>query len=796
VFFVAVFAYPCALALLCVGAGLLVDRASGGFLPGLLLPAVGVALLVAVSQLTTISGAIAPATPYVLAATAAAGFWLGRHRLQAWWPAYWQLAVPVIAFLAALAPVILAGRPTFSSYQVLTDSAVHMIGGDYLIRHGHDFGGLDQRNSYGRYLVAYFNTSYPSGADTLFGGTALLVRVPLIWAFQPFNAFVLATTAGPAWVLSRRLGLAGVWAALAALAVTLPALVYAYELIGSIKEITALPMVMTLGALLVVRERWLGTHVAGAIPFALVAACGVSVLGVGFGVWALAPAAVLLVVLVRDVRAGRRSTRAALQFVAVGVAVTLAAAVETWIQVQASVQVAQTIASTNNSGNLSHPLSRLQALGTWLVDSYRHTPTAGRGRVTDLLVAGTALAAGAGLLRLARRREYVVGGWIVLSVIAGFSVTLYGTAWVEAKALVLTSPVLVLAAWGGVSALRASAGRAGLPAALVLAAALVGGVAVSDALQYHSSLLAPTARYQEMASLNGRFAGRGPTLFTDFDEYSLYELRSLDVGGPDFLFPPIALSAIAPGHGSRVDINLISPRALRAYPLILMRRDPAASRPPSAYRLLWQGTYYQLWGRGPAARTAIAHVALSGVGTIRCTQLLRPLARRAIASGARLVAAKRPPVVRVDIAHARHPAWTYHTPLGLRLASPGQLHAKFTIARTGRWQLWLQGETMRVLRVSVDGRQVGVLSDQIGGSHLSTNTMAPLNMSLVAGAHRLTITRAGATLAPGDGTSATLHAVFLTPAGPLGQETLGTIPAARWRSLCGRAYDWVEVVPA
>ncbi len=63
--------------------------------------------------------------------------------------------------------------------------------------------------------------------------------MPLIWAFQPFNAFLLALAAGPAWVLARHIGLDGVLAALAALTITLPALVYGYELIASVKEITA-----------------------------------------------------------------------------------------------------------------------------------------------------------------------------------------------------------------------------------------------------------------------------------------------------------------------------------------------------------------------------------------------------------------------------------------------------------------------------------------------------------------------------------------------------------------------------
>ena len=284
--FQATLLYPCLLALLCVGAGLLVDRVSGGFLPGMLLPAIGAAALIGASQLTTYSVFAAPATPYVLALIAIAGFALGWRRLAValraggWRRSGWQLAVPVLAYIAAIAPVLFAGRPSFSSYGVLSDSAFHMLGADFLIRHGQDFSHLDLRNSYGQYLNAYYNTSYPSGADTLFGGSAFLLHVPLIWAFQPFNALMLALTAGPAWVLVRRIGLDGWLAAVATLSITLPALVYGYELIASVKEITALPMILTLGALLALHSRWLRGPPFGAVPFALVAAAGISALGV------------------------------------------------------------------------------------------------------------------------------------------------------------------------------------------------------------------------------------------------------------------------------------------------------------------------------------------------------------------------------------------------------------------------------------------------------------------------------------------------------------------------------------
>ncbi|MGH2865097.1 MAG: hypothetical protein ACRDJX_07585, partial [Solirubrobacteraceae bacterium] len=265
--------YPCVLAALCAGAGLLVDRLSGCFLPPALLLTVGAAALIALSQLSTYAYFLAPATPYLMLALALTGLILGRGRaitlLARMRRSAWLAAVSVLAYALALAPVLLAGRVSMSSFMTLSDSAVHLIGADFLIRHGQHYAHLDLRNSYGQFINDYYNAGYPSGADTLFGASALLAGLSLMWAFQPFNAFMLATAAGPAWLLARRTGLRGTWAALATLSVVVPALVYAYELFGSVKEITALPMILALGALAVTHRSWLAAGARRAIPFAL-----------------------------------------------------------------------------------------------------------------------------------------------------------------------------------------------------------------------------------------------------------------------------------------------------------------------------------------------------------------------------------------------------------------------------------------------------------------------------------------------------------------------------------------------
>jgi hypothetical protein len=794
VFVLVTLAYPVLLAALCVGAGLLVDRISGRFLPGAVLPVVGFAALMAVSQLTTDVPSVATATPYVLVGFAAAGFVVDWSRLVGLVRALphnaWPAVLPVVAYLAGLAPVLLAGRLTFSGYGVLPDSALHMIGADYLLRHGQEYAHLDLRNSYGQYINSYFNTSYPSGSHTLFGGTARLLDLSLIWALQPFCAFLLATSTGPAWVLARRLGLAGAWAALAALTVTVPALVYGYELVASLKEIATLPLILTLGVLVVGHERWVRGPAAGAIPFALVVAAGLSSLGVAFGPWAIAATLVVVGLIAGDALGGRRPVWRALPLVGVGVVAGLVAAWPTWADAYGSLQIAQGIASTSNPGNLTAPLHIEQVFGSWLSGSYRHRASMGPDRViTYVLIGVTLVAVLIGLVHVVRIRAWALAGWVGFLLVLWIGLSLYGTTWADAKLLMLTSPVILLLAWAGVAGLRASPLRLVAP---LLGLVVAGGVIASDVAQYHGGDLASTARYAELASLDTRYAGRGPVLFTDFDEWSLYVLRDLDVGGPDFIFPPTGLADVARGHGDPVDLDRISPAAFGAYPLIITRRDPTVSRPPSAYDLAWEGAYYQVWARRPGAPTAVAHLRLSGTRPVGCPTIA-PLARLAGAHQAKLVVASPIPVVAIDFQKAVHHTWLRDHPfrVGLLMSRNGHLTANVRVPYAGTWNLWIQGEVMPVIRVTIDGRHIGSLAGEVSGNSFNPDTMVPFRVPLTAGRHRLTLSRGGLSVAPGDGGSDLLHAVFFARAGA--RESVRAVPAQAWRSLCGRRFDWIEV---
>ena len=150
----------------------------------------------------------------------------------------------------------------------------------------------------------------------------------------------------------------------------------------------------------------------------------------------------------------------------------------------------------------------------------------------------------------------------------------------------LTSPVVVLLAWAGSPRCARSAAASARGRAAAVALALLrsrAGSLVSDAMQYHGSNLAPTARYDELALARPRFAGRGPDAV-----HRLRRIRAVSAARPGrgragLRLPAAGARRLWRAATATPSISIASPpAALLAYPLIVTRRDPSASaaRPP------------------------------------------------------------------------------------------------------------------------------------------------------------------------------------------------------------------------
>jgi hypothetical protein len=439
------------------------------------------------------------------------------------------------------------------------------------------------------------------------------------------------------------------------------------------------------------------------------------------------------------------------------------------------------------------------------------------------LVGLVILAALAAIWMTMRRRQPGVLVYVAIALVGCAIYYLVGTTpWLLAKSLAIASPALLAAGLTGGALLWSRWGRhraAGIVGLLVIVA-LAGGVLWSNALAYHQTTLAPRDRLAELAHIGGLVAGKGPTFI---NEYEVYADRHFEhEGGPvePAEYRPVTLPLISGTSLTKeawADIDSFPPSTLEPYRSIVTRRSPAESRPPSIYQLVWQGRYYQLWQRPLVPTTRIVtHVPLgesvtrpycgvaedgttvplcSGnpVGVPRCSRVLS-LGRRARAEGAQLVAYQRPEPIIVRADEATWPQGWLHEMSSHTLipTTPGALTSHIRVASSENYQIWLDGSFTRGFEVSIDGRSVGVVKNELSpfSAYVQVATVF-----LTPGAHTFVLTYPHANdLEAGSGISefTSLSAIGLEPESP--PRELITVEPSRASFLCGRILDWIEVV--
>jgi hypothetical protein len=799
-FVLAIFVFPVLLAALAIGAGLLVDRASAGVLPGVLIPPVGLATLIAAAELVAWSGSTAPLTPAALAVVGVAGYAVGLGRLRAARLDPWPIAAAVAVYLIVCAPVILAGRVTLPGYLLDTTVAIHLAGSDYLIEHGRDFARLPD-SALRRTMEGYFGIQYPSGGHTLLGGAGRLVGTERIWLYHPFISLLLAFCSPTLYFLARSATLPRGLAAAGAVLASVPALVYAYAQMGAIKELTALPFILLLGAVLVILPQLLGVGWRGVLLPALVAAAGIGAIGLAFLGWFGATALAGLVLVLATPSPELRRPRLLAVWTAV-LAVTVAVlALPTVGPLTESVELAESFSTSNaavvaDPGNLLRPLLEQQMFGIWLSGAHRVDPD-GNVAETYFLIGVMAVSGVIGAAFLLRRRLWNVAAFVVVMAVVWAALTRRGASWTDAKLLVITSPIVVLLAAVGVESLRRGGRRV---EAMLVGGAIAVGVLLSNAFTYHDTNLLPTDRYEELLEIGERFAGSAPTLTPEFDEFYFYALPEMATDSPGNAQRTDHVGMLSDGtfsaYGRSYDLDQLQMDSIRQYPAIVARRRPEASRPPAGFEVAFRGEYYDVWRRSDPDRVLVHQPAgadLQPADEVPCSRVRR-LAREAEVQGAELayverkglLAAAGPSLARLK----RAPGWG-ELPDGVGLYTPGDLNWRFEIPAGGRWRIWLKGDFGREVTVSVDGNELGGVSYESGNEG---NYAKPLAVDLTAGQHRIIVRRGGGSPAPGDHAPSKLVAIVLEPEAAAGVPPVKTMPPQRWRELCERKLDWIETV--
>ena len=591
-------AFPLLLGALSLGCGLLVERGAGLRLTGALVLPVGFAALVVISLLVTMSDATAELTAPAVIAVAVAGLVAarGRSRPSVDW---WALAAAAGVFAVYAAPVVLSGEATFPGYIKLDDDSTFLANLDRVMEHGRSLDGLEP-SSYLATLQPHLAKGYPLGAVMPVGVGRDVVGGDSLWLYHPCVAFTAAMLAlalyGLLGSLVGRPWLRG----LAAFVGAQSALLYGYALWGGLKEVAGAAAIALASALVwpAVRER---SSPRAFLPLAVACAWLLGVLSSGAVLWLL-PAvgtAIAVTLLTPPAREGVRAIAAFAAFVVVLALPTLVAAPSF---------LGSRIFEFDYLANLVQPLKVAQLAGIWPVGDFRFVPS--REALTYALVAVVVLAAAGAVVWAVRQRMWALPIYTAGAVASCLLFFPFVTPWIEGKALAMAAPAVPVAALAACAPLFASGRRV---EGAVLAALVTGGVLWSNALQYHDAWLAPREQLAELEEIGERFAGEGPALMTEFQPYGVrHLLRKLDAeGASELRIRPIPLRN---GHllakGETANIDEFDEAAMRVYRMLVLRRSPAESRPPSDYRLVSSGRWYDVWQRDAAARPVLEHLPL------------------------------------------------------------------------------------------------------------------------------------------------------------------------------------------
>jgi hypothetical protein len=244
--------------------------------------------------------------------------------------------------------------------------------------------------------------------------------------------------------------------------------------------------------------------------------------------------------------------------------------------------------------------------------------------------------------------------------------------------------------------------------------------------------------------------------------------------------------------GKYADLDQFRLSGILVYKTIVLARSPSESRPPSVYRLVWSGRYYDVWQRPDVYPRILEHLPLGNSvqpGGVAACDEVHQLARVAGPAG-RLVAPPRTPNVVVGFAGLPLPdGWTSDAGGHLFPTRAGTIATDFTVPTPGRYGLWIGGSFRDSLRIYVDGRLVASARDR-----LTDLGYEPLGSAVLsAGAHRLVLRYGGPGLLPGSGGNQFGLGPVVLSRDPE-DVPVASVPSARARTLCGRNLDWIEAL--
>jgi len=286
-------------------------------------------------------------------------------------------------------------------------------------------------------------------------------------------------------------------------------------------------------------------------------------------------------------------------------------------------------------------------------------------------------------------------------------------------------------------------------------------------------------------------------LDSEFEQFAKYFTQPAQlIVGPDSPTPE-ALDLLTPAaqYDHSFDLSEEKLSFVESFPYILTRRSPVTTRPPANYTLILGNRFYELWRR-KATPVVYSHLPLGTWESRRparttCASLHAIVARSP--RGAELALAVPPAAYgyRLIDAASRSPGWL---PSGspveqFSTVTPGRAEQTVTVARSGSYELWIQGNLPRQVTITLDGRTIGAAQ----GNNTPDEWLDGGKAQIREGPRVLGVARPGGSLRPGDGSKlAAIGAVAVTAANQ--RAHLALLPLGHWRAACRASGEWIEVI--
>jgi hypothetical protein len=306
--------------------------------------------------------------------------------------------------------------------------------------------------------------------------------------------------------------------------------------------------------------------------------------------------------------------------------------------------------------------------------------------------------------------------------------------------------------------------------------------------------LAPADRMEALHDLDERYKGQGLILFNEPEEFAKNFMADTKLNVNAEAITPAQTVLKVPQAFAYLwfDLDDMSLDYVESFPLIAFRRSPAASRPPANYSLDYSNRYYEVWRKHTDDPEVLEHYSLQDLQTVGATPSCDEVVAMAgrVGPGEELVAAKTLPQVRLDTLNAeRSKSWRPHPfRAGMVITGgPGSARQRVEVPEPGRYRAWVAGSFGRPITAAVDGREIGAVE----GVNTVGQWQEAGTVELTRGAHELTLTRPGGSLAPGSGFAGELGPLVLEK---VGERELVQVKTKDAQELCERPWDWIERV--